>query len=68
MPAQREAYPYKSTATQVFSYIYIIGVVMTITGEKIGTLALIVGHVAHSLIANAPRHEDRFKEGTSFDQ
>ena len=36
--------------------------------EKIGLVALIVAHTAHSLIANAPRHEDRFKEGTNFDQ
>jgi len=61
MPEQRSLHSYRQKITMVFGYLYGFGSLSLITGEKWAGLILLVPHLMHTLITNAPNSATSYK-------
>ena len=61
MPDQRSLHPYKQKATMFMGYLYGFGSLLLLTGEKWAAMILLVPHVIHALITNAPNSATSYK-------
>lgn len=68
MPDQKSLHPYKLKATMLFGYLYGFGSLLLLSGEKWAALILLVPHVAHSLITNAPNSATNYKNFSTQEQ
>lgn len=68
MPNQRTLHPYKQKATMIMGYMYGFGSLLLLTGEKWAALLLLVPHVIHALITNAPNSATSYKGYSTQEQ
>jgi hypothetical protein len=61
MPEQKALHAYKHMVTMAFGYLYGFGSLLLLSGDKWASLILLVPHVAHSLITNAPNSATSYK-------
>ena len=60
-PEQKALHAYKHIATMAFGYLYGFGSLLLLSGEKWAALVLLVPHVMHALITNAPNSATSYK-------
>jgi hypothetical protein len=61
MPEQKTLHPYRNKATMVFGYMYGFGSLLLISGEKWAAYVLLIPHLMHALITNAPNSATSYK-------
>lgn len=61
MPEQKSLHPYRNKVTMVFGYMYGFGTLLLFSGDKWASYLLIVPHLLHALITNAPNSATNYK-------
>jgi hypothetical protein len=68
MPEQRSLHPYRNKITMILGYLYGFGSLWLLSGDKWASLVLLVPHLIHALITNAPNSATSYKNFSSQEQ